>query len=488
VIEKTETANQALKNIEKSLEHAVVSTFTKGLVNDLSTNIFKPAAGALGIKLPGATDGAGAAAAPIAAAFTTGSTTVTTALTTAFATGAAQLSEAITLALASGQGAGLGGLGGIASSGAAAIGTDTSALADTISSGFAIGGYTGDGATHMPAGIVHGQEFVHRAEVVKQPGALSFLSDFNERGMQAVASYAGGGFVPGAGFSPIITQGYAAGGPVKSIDTLPALAASSGGSRADIGKTINTALNTGGQQAGGTLVDSMAQGGAIAGQTIASSMAQATQAGTGLSAGGSNTYSKTNNDKGIFGLVMLAAGLGKSLLKGGSSVPTVGNSAPSASLTNSVPVNLPSGFDIGGYTGDGGKYQPAGIVHAGEFVHRQEVVSQPGAMQFLTAFNEKGMAALGGYALGGRVSHGWSPPAPLTVGYADGGMVAGLAPSSVAPSVAMPRASTDQGAARARHAGTSSPAVFQLHITPDMVNATIRDVLDGLIADDMAKR
>jgi hypothetical protein len=33
---------------------------------------------------------------------------------------------------------------------------------------------------------------------------------------------------------------------------------------------------------------------------------------------------------------------------------------------------LPKGFAAGGYTGHGGKYEPAGIVHAGEFVFPQE--------------------------------------------------------------------------------------------------------------------
>lgn len=63
-------------------------------------------------------------------------------------------------------------------------------------------------------------------------------------------------------------------------------------------------------------------------------------------------------------------------------------------------------FARGGYTGPGGKWQAAGIVHAGEFVHRQEVVRQPGALAFLARFNREGMAALrrNGYAAGGLVS------------------------------------------------------------------------------------
>lgn len=67
-----------------------------------------------------------------------------------------------------------------------------------------------------------------------------------------------------------------------------------------------------------------------------------------------------------------------------------------------------AGFSGGGWTGPGTKFQPAGIVHADEFVHRQEVVRQPGALAFLTRFNQVGMAAL----------KGWQ-------GYADGGLVVG---------------------------------------------------------------
>jgi hypothetical protein len=42
---------------------------------------------------------------------------------------------------------------------------------------------------------VHAEEFVTRSEVVRQPGALSFLSRFNRVGMQALRGYASGGLV-----------------------------------------------------------------------------------------------------------------------------------------------------------------------------------------------------------------------------------------------------------------------------------------------------
>ncbi|MEE1869091.1 phage tail tape measure protein [Pseudomonas auratipiscis] len=55
-------------------------------------------------------------------------------------------------------------------------------------------------------------------------------------------------------------------------------------------------------------------------------------------------------------------------------------------------------FSDGGFTGPGGKYEPAGIVHGGEFVLRKEVVSQPGMLDWLETLNTRG------YAEGGLVS------------------------------------------------------------------------------------
>lgn len=54
------------------------------------------------------------------------------------------------------------------------------------------------------------------------------------------------------------------------------------------------------------------------------------------------------------------------------------------------------GFDDGGYTGPGGKYQPAGIVHGGEVVIRKEIVDKPGMKDYLVSLNKHGYAD-GGY-------------------------------------------------------------------------------------------
>lgn len=70
-----------------------------------------------------------------------------------------------------------------------------------------------------------------------------------------------------------------------------------------------------------------------------------------------------------------------------------------------------SGFALGGYTGDGAKYQPAGIVHAGEYVLPQETVQALG-VQNLDYLRDYGRFP--GYASGGyvRAALPSSTPAP----------------------------------------------------------------------------
>lgn len=76
------------------------------------------------------------------------------------------------------------------------------------------------------------------------------------------------------------------------------------------------------------------------------------------------------------------------------------------------------GFADGGYTGSGGKYQPAGVVHAGEYVFPQEAVRRLGV---------NALANLHRFATGSFV------PAMPRLGYADGGLV--NLPGQAAPTV-----------------------------------------------------
>ncbi|MCX2814916.1 MULTISPECIES: tape measure protein [unclassified Pseudomonas] len=65
-----------------------------------------------------------------------------------------------------------------------------------------------------------------------------------------------------------------------------------------------------------------------------------------------------------------------------------------------------AGFSSGGYTGDGGKFEPKGVVHGGEFVLRKEVVQLPGMRDYLEGLNKRG------YASGGFVGTAAVPARP----------------------------------------------------------------------------
>jgi len=118
------------------------------------------------------------------------------------------------------------------------------------------------------------------------------------------------------------------------------------------------------------------------------------------------------------------------------------------------------GFDRGGYTGDGAKLQPAGIVHAGEFVTRSEVTRQPGAVPFLESFNRVGMAALEalpGFAAGGLVAPAIVPARGPMTPRSSGAMAITNYFTIHAPTGTVSRATETQiAAAAARGAGRAS--------------------------------
>jgi hypothetical protein len=63
------------------------------------------------------------------------------------------------------------------------------------------------------------------------------------------------------------------------------------------------------------------------------------------------------------------------------------------------------GFSDGGYTGAGGKYEPAGVVHRGEYVLPQEVVRSIGVgnLDALRSMYTGAAPGRGSYATGGMV-------------------------------------------------------------------------------------
>jgi phage-related minor tail protein len=121
----------------------------------------------------------------ITGAGATAATAMATGVTTASTTGAAAMASGITTA-------------GAAAAAQMAAAISSANTASGVAALFADGGWTGPGSKYQPAGIVHADEFVTRQEIVRQAGAVQFLTDFNDRGMVAIEDwrgYADGGLV-----------------------------------------------------------------------------------------------------------------------------------------------------------------------------------------------------------------------------------------------------------------------------------------------------
>lgn len=165
-----------------------------GLINGASKTAAGAGAAASAAAGVGAVvDTAGAAAEATATAASTAATVADTAATTAAAAATTAMATAATLAATA--------LQAVAASSAS---SGASSALGALGAGFSGGGWTGPGTKYQPAGIVHADEFVHRQEVVRQPGALAFLTRFNQVGMAALKGwqgYAEGGLVVGSGAS-----------------------------------------------------------------------------------------------------------------------------------------------------------------------------------------------------------------------------------------------------------------------------------------------
>lgn len=94
-----------------------------------------------------------------------------------------------------------------------------------------------------------------------------------------------------------------------------------------------------------------------------------------------------------------AAASAAAAMAGASISSSVGSFGSASAVGSSL------NFADGGYTGDGGKYQPAGIVHAGEYVVNAENTRRLG-VNFLERLNKRGYAEGGlvGGVMGGNLS------------------------------------------------------------------------------------
>ncbi|MFC2248544.1 tape measure protein [Labrys portucalensis] len=100
--------------------------------------------------------------------------------------------------------------------------------------------------------------------------------------------------------------------------------------------------------------------------------------------------------KSLIRLVLQAALLGEGPLAG-----LFGGSSKSGGLLGGLFGGLLGGFSGGGYTGSGGKYQPAGIVHRDEYVFDQQATKRIGVANL-----ERLRRGLPGFANGGFVGAG----------------------------------------------------------------------------------
>lgn len=130
---------------------------------------------------------------------------------------------------------------------------------------------------------------------------------------------------------------------------------------------------------------------------------------------------------GLMGLI--GAGLG--MVGGNSAVATAANALPGDSLDNFLALK---GLATGGYTGDGGKYEPAGIVHRGEYVINAESTKRIG-LGLLSRLN--------GYSSGGYVQGLRQALQPVPAYPSSGGQPVSSGGSPIYVTVQMP-----QGASR----------------------------------------
>ena len=168
-----------------------------------------------------------------------------------------------------------------------------------------------------------------------------------------------------------------------------------------------------------TLTDSM-------GGLFSSGNAGAAAGGAALSAAGTTLTTAGASLDGA-GAILNAAG---GMLDGsGAALSTAGGilnasagalSAAASELAVANSMSLTGGFAEGGYTGPGGKFEAAGLVHRGEFVFSQPAVRTLGVGALALLHNSAKMGALRGLTL----------PKGSLPGYAEGGLVGG-APASI---------------------------------------------------------
>lgn len=189
ITERTAGLRQAAVGFILDIARALNQLAAQQLAQLATTRILRAVRGggqqAAGAAATGAaiTTAAATAAPVLGAGVTAGAATAAPALATGVVAGAGQAAITLSSAIVS--------AGGIAASEMAAAIAGANAVSGLPLPGLAGGGYTGDGGKYTPAGIVHRGEYVHRAEVVRQPGMLGLLESINREGMRAIERLVG---------------------------------------------------------------------------------------------------------------------------------------------------------------------------------------------------------------------------------------------------------------------------------------------------------
>lgn len=126
---------------------------------------------------------------------------------------------------------------------------------------------------------------------------------------------------------------------------------------------------------------------------------------------------------------------------------------------------LAPGFAFGGYTGDGPKFKPAGIVHKGEFVFSKETVQRLGAENL----HRLHQSARKGYASGGLVGDAGKAVQAVSARSGDSGGASGVAftinaPVTVNATGGTPEANADLARKIAAETEASMRAVVQSEV------------------------
>lgn len=95
-----------------------------------------------------------------------------------------------------------------------------------------------------------------------------------------------------------------------------------------------------------------------------------------------------------------AASMGAAITAAGATAAATMAAAISSAQAVATAARIVPGFDSGGYTGPGGKHQPAGVVHKGEVVWSQQDIARAGGVGVVEAMRR----GLKGYDGGGVVS------------------------------------------------------------------------------------